>query len=382
MISEVALALVALVGTGLFARSFQNARAIHPGLDARNVLFSKVFVETFCRTPEQRAQFCLRLHDRILEIPGVRGVSYANAVPLDYGNHPHSAIEVEGYVPVRGENMEIHGSTVAPGFFDVLRIPLIEGRDFTEQDDAKAPPAAIVNQAFARRFFHGANPVGRKIGRPGNWHTIIGMIRDSKYHTLTESPLPYIYTSFRQTPGQEFWIAFFVRTSGREREAIGAVRRAAAAADPGAGGVRVIPFTEKIAGALYQQKVAATLLGVLGGISLLLAAVGLYSVMAYSVSRRTHEFGIRMALGARSHDVLGMVIRQAMLLTLVGVFVGGMMALAAARGAAGFLVDVSAADPVVFVGAALFLGAVAVLAASIPAHRATKVDPVVALRHE
>jgi predicted permease len=382
VVSEVALALVALVGTGLFARSFQNARAIHPGFDARNVLFSKIYVEKFCRTTEQRTQFSLRLHDRIMQIPGVRGVSYSTEVPLEYGSIHSAPIEVEGYVPVRGESMEIQGATVAPGFFDVLRIPLLEGRDFTEQDDLKTPPVAIVNQSFARRFFHGANPVGRKIGQPGDWHTIIGMAKDSKYHTLTEAPVPFVYTAFRQAHGAEFWIAFFVRTPGREQDAIGAVRREAAGADPGAGAIQVIPFTEKIAGTLYQQKVAAALLGVLGGISLLLAAVGLYSVMAYSVSRRTHEFGIRMALGARSGNVLGMVIRQAMLLTLVGVFAGGLIALAAARGAAGLLVNISAADPAVFVGAALFLGAVAVVAASIPAYRATKVDPVVALRHE
>jgi len=380
VISEVALALIALVGTGLFARSFQKAREIRPGLDARNVLSTKVYVATFCRTAEQRTQFCLRLHDQLESIPGVSAVSYANAVPLDFGSSPSADIEVEGYVPSRSAEMRLPDSTVAPGYFNVLRIPVLEGRDFTENDDRVTTPVMIVNQAFARRFFSGESPIGRKIRRYGSWHTVVGLVKDSKYHTLTEAPTPYLYVPFRQAHSGEFWVAFFVRTSGPARESITAVRRAAATVDPGAGGSQVVAFEEQIGASLYPQRVAATLLGVLGTISLLLAAVGLYSVMAYAVSQRTNEIGIRMALGARAGDVLGMMVRQGMILTVAGLAAGLAAALAATRLVAGVLVNVSATDPMIFAGAALFLGMVALVASYLPARRATKVDPMTALR--
>ncbi len=380
VVSEVALALVALVGTVLFARSFQNARAIHPGLDARNVLFAKYHLDTFCPDPDQRAQFCLRLRDRIGALPGVAHVSFANNVPLEIGSGQRSDIQVERYAPGRDEEMRVSSATVAPGFFDTLRIPVLEGRDFTERDDRESAPVVMVNQAFAQRYFGAGNPVGGRIRVDGAWSTVTGLVKDSKYHRLTEPATPYMYLPYRQRYGGEFWIAFFIRTEGPARGSLAAVRREATAIDPNAGVAEVVEFGEVIAGSLYAQRVAASLLSVLGAVSLLLAALGLYSVLAYTVSQREHEFGIRLALGAEPSDVVGLVLRLGMALTVAGILVGAALAIAVMKMAAGLLVGVSPGDPVAIAASALFLGAIALLASYVPARRATKVDPMVTLR--
>ena len=380
VVSEVALALVALVGTALFARSFQNARAIRPGFDASNVLFAKYHLDTFCTNSEQREQFCLRLRDRIGALPGIATVSFANVVPVEIGTGPSSGIHPEGYVPAPGEDMRVSSATVAPGFFDTLRIAVLEGRDFTERDDINSAPVAIVNQTFAQRYFGGHSPVGRRVQVDGTWSTVIGLAKDSKYHRLTEPATPYIYLPYRQWHGGEFWTAFFIRTAGPARGSFAAVRREATAINPNAGVAEVVEFQEIVAGSLYAQKVAAALLGVLGAVSLLLAALGMYSVLAYAVTQREHEFGIRLALGAAPSNVVGLVLRRGMALTAAGIVVGAVMAVAAMRMAAGLLVGVKPGDPAAIAGSALFLGAIAVVASYVPARRATKVDPMAALR--
>jgi predicted permease len=380
VVSEVALALVALVGTALFARSFQNVRAIHPGFDTSNVLFAQYHLDTFCRDTEQRAQFCYRLRDRIGALSGIAAVSFGNSVPLSLGSGQRSDVQVEGYVSGPSEQMSVPSATVAPGFFDTLRIPVLAGRDFTERDDRDSARVVIVNQTFAQRYYLGASPLGHRVQVDGAWSTVIGLVKDSKYFRLTEPPTPYIYMPYLQRHGGEFWTAFFIRTVGPARGSIGAVRREAAAIDPNAGVAGVVEFEELVGGSLYPQKVAAALLSVLGAVSLLLAALGLYSVLAYAVSQRAHEFGIRMALGAKPSDVVLMVLRRGMALTAAGIVVGVVLAIAAMRMAAGLLVGVGPGDPAAIGGSALFLGAVALLASYLPARRATKVDPVVMLR--
>jgi len=380
VVSEVALALVALVGTALSVRSFQNARAINPGLDARNVLYAKYYLETFCPDPEQRRQFCLRLRDRVSAIPGVTSVSYSQAVPLDIGTGPRWDVQPEGYVAAPGEQMEVSEATVAPHFFETLRIPLVDGRDFTERDDPGAAPVLIVNQTFAQRYFGGRNPVGRRVRVGSAWSTVVGLAKDSKYHRLTEPPTPHIYLPARQRSGGEFWMAFFIRTAGPAQAVTAAVRHEAAAIDPNAGVAEVQPYEEMIGASLFAQRVAATLLAVLGAVSLLLAALGLYSVLAYTVSQREHEFGIRMALGAAPSNVVGLVLRRGMALTLGGVAAGAALAVAVTRMMAGVLVGVRPGDPAIIAGSAVFLGAVAMAASYLPARRATKVAPMEALR--
>jgi len=381
VVSEVALALVALVGAGLFAASFRNARAIEPGFDARNVLVSRFYLSTGGYTGDQRKQFCLRLRDRLESAPGVLGVSYADTIPLGFGLGPGQTLQIEGYLPGQSENMTIPRSLVAPGFFGVMRIPLLDGREFTRQDEVNTAPVLIVNQSFARRFFKDRNPIGRKIRAWGTWRTVVGLVKDTKQYTLTEAPRPYLYAPAQQIDAPPV-AAFYVRTAGNPDQMLATLRREAAAIDPNAGAFDAMPLAEYIDAPLFPRRIAASLLGALGALSLVLAAVGLYSVMAYAVSQRTHEIGIRMALGARPRDVLGMVVRQGMVLTAAGLAAGVGVALAATSLVESMLVNVSAADPLVFAGAALFLGLVALVASFLPARRATRIDPILALRHQ
>lgn len=381
VISEVALALMALIGAGLFIKNFQLAKTIHPGFDARNVLVSRFYTSMSGYSDLERKQFCVRLRERLEQAPGVEGVSYADSIPLGFGLGAGSGLEIEGYVPAQSENMTVGRTLVAPGYFAMLRIPLLEGRDFTEQDDLNTAPVTIVNEPFARRYFAGRNPVGRKIRFWGKWFTIVGLVKASKYYTLSEPPRPYFYVPFRQAAAPED-VAFYVRSTGDPLNSVATLRREASAVDPNAGAFDAMPLVDYIGAPLFPQRFAASLLSALGAMSLLLAAVGLYSVMAYAVSQRTHEIGIRLALGAEPRDVLAMVVRQGIVLAGAGVLAGMAATLAVARLVAGMLVNVSANDPLIFTAAALFLVLVALLASYLPARRASKVDPLIALRHQ
>ncbi len=384
VVSEVALAMLALVGMGLFTRSFLHARALSPGLDSRNLLLVQYHVDTFCTTTEQREQFCSRLHHRLTSRPGIAAVGYSLVIPLAFGNSSSSELKIEGYTPRQKEDTRASSATISPGYFDALGIRLLNGRDFTEQDAPKTAQVAIVNQTFARRFFAGGDPVGGKMRANGNrpWVTIVGMVKDSKYRSVTEAPTPYFYLPFSQSHGGEFWTAFFIRTVGPVRDQIAAVRREASLVEPSAAAFPVIPFEEHVSASLFPQRVAAALLSVLGAIALLLAAVGIYGVLAFAVSQREHEFGIRMALGAQPRDVLGTVIRQGLLLALAGVGAGAILAFIAARLIGGLLVNLSASDPLIFGGVSLFLVVVTLLASYLPARQATKVDPFNSLRQQ
>jgi predicted permease len=377
VVSEVALALVALIGAALFVRSFQTTRAIHPGFDAQNVSVAQIDLSTSGYLPEQGQLFCVRLRERLKSAPGVVDVAYSDRLPLGFGLSPWQDIEVEGYAQGRGENMKIYYHAVSPGFFNLMRIPQVDGRDFTEHDDLKTAPVMIVNESFVRRFSANRNPIGRKVRFWGQWFTVAGVVKDAKYHSLTEAPQPFIYVP--QVYSNDASIAFQVRSAGNSNDALAALRREVAAIDPNVPVFDAMPLSEYMSGSLFAQKVAASLLSALGGMSLLLAAVGLYSVMAYTVGQRTHEIGIRMAVGARPRDVLRMVVRQGMVLTVTGLVAGIAVALAAARLVGGMLVDVSANDPTIFAGVAVFLASVAFCACYLPARRATRVDPIVAL---
>jgi putative ABC transport system permease protein len=382
VISEVSLALVALVCAGLLVRSFEATRKINPEFDPDHVLMSRFFINTSGYDLEQRKQFSIRLRQRLESAPGVTDVAYSDVEPLGFLSAWWEDTQVEGYVPNTGENMKIFRSVVSPGYFRLMRIPLIEGRDFTEQDDKNTMPVMIVNQTFVNRFLGGRSPIGRNVRGWGEWFTVVGLAKDSKYNNLTEGHLPFYYVPFRQIYRADMGLAFYIRTSTGPSDAIATMRREVRNLDPNIVITDAIPLAEHIGETLYAERVAASLLSTLGGLALLLAAVGLYSVMAYSVTQRTHEIGIRMALGADSTHVLKLVVRQGLSLTLIGIGAGLLVALALGRLLASFLYGTSTTDPTTFGVVSVLLACVALLASYIPARRATKVDPMVALRHE
>jgi predicted permease len=381
VVSEVALALVAIIGTGLFAKSFQMARQINPGFDPRNVLVSYLELSAAGHSGPERLRFCERLRDRLASQPGIVSVSWADVVPLYFTGNPWGDVQVESYVPDVKESMKIFRNVVGPGYLDLMRIPLVEGRDFTAHDDENAPPVMIVNQTFARHFFGDRTAIGHRVHVWGRWFTIAGIVRDSKYVTPNEGATPYFYAPSRQAfMGSS--VNLLVRTTGEPEQAMFTVRTATRSIEPSVVIFDAMPLTEYITASLFGQKTAAVMLAVLGVVALVLAATGLYGVTAYSVAQRTQEIGIRMALGARPADVLALVVRRGMCLTLVGVAIGLVAALAVTRLAASLLVHVSATDPVVFTTASLFLAAVALAANYLPARRAMRIDPNEALRCE
>ena len=382
VISEMALAVVALVGAGLFLKSLQSARAVSPGFSPDGVALAQFDFSTTGYTAQEVDNFCRRLRDRLTTLPGVTAVSYDDSPQLGFQGGNWETLEVRGYVPGRNENMKIYRDLVSPGYFDSMKIPLLEGRDFDWRDDSASPRVMIVNQEFVRRFLPNRQVLGTQVHGWGEWFTIVGVAKDSKYHSVTEGPQPYFYIPIRQIFRPEYGLTFHVRTSGSVNEAISALRRETAAIDPALTIFDAEPMTEYTAASFFGAKIAATLLGVLSAAGLVLAAMGLYGVLAYSVAQRTQEIGVRVALGAEKAHVLALVVRQGLRLTLLGMISGAAMALALTRSLSSFLYGVKPADPATFAIVALVLTVVALLACWIPARRATRVDPMVALRYE
>jgi predicted permease len=380
VVSEVALAVVALVGAGLFLKSFQTARAMDPGFKPEGVALARFDFSTAGYDAVQTDGFCRRLREQLEQQPGVTAVSYDDSPPLGFSGGNWEPLEVEGYVPGPNENMKIYRDLVSPGYFATMKIPLVEGRDFDLHDDAKSQKVMIVNQEFVRRFLANRSVMGRKVHGWGEWFTIVGVAKDSKYHRVTENPQPYFYIPIRQIFRPEYGLTFDVRTSGSVNEAIAGLRREAAAVDPGLTIFDAEPMTEYVAASLFGAKVAASLLSVLSGLGLLLAAIGLYSVMAYAVAQRTGEIGIRVTLGAQPRDIMRLVIRQGIVFAGAGLIVGSLVAAALGRVITAMLVGVGPADPVVYAAATVFTALVTLGSAAIPAWRALRVDPAVALR--
>jgi predicted permease len=377
---EVALAMVALISAGLFLRSFGNASRIEPGFNTRNVSLSQFYLSNAGYTAEEQRSFCRRLRERMEAVPGVTGVTYSDFVPLTSpGSSPQDQLVIDGYVPAPSEQMLLHRATVPPGYFDFMGIRITEGRDFSERDEAGAPAVMIVNETFAHHFFGDATPIGRTIHISNTNVTVIGEVRDSKYDTPIQEPIPYFYVPFQQVfaPGLNF--SMLIRASGDSMAVIPDLRREALALNQDAF-FHSVRLEDAVGYSLYPQKVAATLLTATATLCLLLAAVGLYSVMSYAISQRMQEIGVRMALGASHLRVLHMVTRESLLLTLPGLMLGIVAAVVALQFFRSMLVGVSPTDPLTFVGASVFLIAVALLASYIPARRALQIDPMIALR--
>jgi predicted permease len=383
IVSEVALASVALIGAALFLRSFANATSIYPGFDSRNVLATTFYLSPAGYSADQEIEFCRRLRERMSAVGEVSAVTYADQTPFNFGNHPVQKVAVEGYTPSEGEDMYIQRSLTGAGYFDVMRIPLIEGRDFTDLDKKGSERVVIVNQTFARRFWGaGRSPLGRKVWVENNWFTVVGLARDAKYNQPTEAFKPYMYLKYDQYFSRGLPTVVFARTRGNPMDLVSSLRREVLQIDPNVAAFSAMPLRESLSAEVTAQRMAAALLSALGLMALVLAAVGLYGVISYSVSRRTQELGLRMALGASPLDILHAVGRAGLTLTISGIACGMLVALLLTRLISSMLIQVSAADPLAFGGTALVLFPVAVVATLIPALRATRLNPTEALRSE
>jgi predicted permease len=378
IVAQVSISLVLLVGAGLFLRSLQQAATVDPGFDASNVAVASFDLRTQGYGETSARAFYAELVERVAALPGVSAATLAQKIPLS-GDSGRRRAGVEGYEPQPGEDMEFHNNVVGPDYFEVMR--LVSGRPFTADDRDGAPQVAVVNETFAARYWPDENPIGRRLTFFGQAADIeiVGVAGDGKYEGLTEASRPYIYRPFLQ---QYEDMVLHVRLARDADAFLPVLRGEIRALDSQLPILRLATMRAETAFATFPQRVAATLLGACAVLALLLAAVGLYGVVAYAVSQRTREIGIRIALGAQRHAVVRMALEGSLKLVAVGLAIGLMLSLVAGRAVEAFIGDVSAADPVVLVAGPLVMLACAAAASWLPARRAANVDPLKALREE
>ncbi|MBX6363369.1 MAG: ABC transporter permease [Gemmatimonadetes bacterium] len=382
VIGQVAGSLVLLVAGSLFLRTLRQATRIDAGFDPENLLLVAFDLTAERYDPARAADFYRRLEERVSALPGVRAVTLAQWVPLGL-DFARRGLVVEGYQARPGEDLEQGFNVVGDDYFRTLGTRIVRGRALDERDHAGAPLAVVVNESFARRYWPGADPLGKHIGwegPDGRMAEVVGIAQDGKYRSLGEEPRPYFYIAAAQVDARD--LTLHVRTAGDPRALVPAVRAAVRELAPGLPIAKLTTLREQVAVSLLPQRLAAVVLGVLGAGALLLAVVGLHGVVAYAVSLRTRELGIRVALGARPADIQRMVLADGMRLVAIGAAVGLALALAASRLLRGFLLGGDGADPVAFVAVPLLLAGVALVSAYIPARRAGRVDPMEALRVE
>ena len=380
VIAEIALALILLVAAGLCVRSVRNAQRMSPGFDDRGVWLSGFRLRAHGYDEERGGRYFQVLRERLAIAPGVEAAAFADWLPLGFEGGSSGAVNVAGYVPVPGESLSVGLAHVSPDYFRALRIPLLDGRDFTESDVPDAPRVIVVNEAFVRRFLSDRNPLGARVRYWGSEATIVGVVATGKYRSLSEPAKPFLYDCAWQSPTAG--LTSVVRMKGEAATAAGLVAREAAALDSAVKVWVELSLSRFTSAAFAIQRVAAQLLLALGAVALALAASGIYGVIAFTVTQRTREIGIRMALGAQRGEVRRFILWQGLKLALAGTAAGLIGAVAAGRLMASLLVGVGAVDPLIQVGMALVLTAVALLASWLPARRAARVDPIVALRSE
>ncbi|HXN51215.1 MAG TPA: ABC transporter permease [Candidatus Acidoferrum sp.] len=381
VVTEIALALVALVGAGLFIRSMQNAQRIDPGFESTNLFMFNFDLGALHYDEGRGQQFFRATIERAKASPGVESATIADAPPLIGGFartiFPEGQDETSGY---RGTLTQLND--IAPNFFDTLRIPLVGGREFTDSDRATTKPVAIANEAMAKHFWPNENAVGKRFHFFGDptLREIVGVVRNTVVNNIGEEPQPLAYLPLMQNYSPA--VTLQVRTRGRPEAVISTVRSQVQSLDSNLALTNVQTIGELLSQSLWAPRMGAALLAVFGALALILAVVGVYGVLSYSVNQQTREIGIRMAMGAQTGRVLRLVVGQGMRLAAAGLALGLLVAFAAMRVLSSLLFGVSAHDPLTFGAVSLVLALAAVLACYIPARRATKVDPIIALRYE
>src|SRR5215472_3590739 len=378
VVLQVTLSFLLLVGATLLIQSLSKIRATNPGFLTRVLDTSIPLVAAGYDAPRAKI-FQDELIQRIRALPGVEAAAYARVVPLSYGSFSSTPIAVDGYEPsVAGESTDELYNEVSPEYFATMRIPLISGREFTRADDENAPRVAIVNQTMVARYWRGQNPIGQRLQVKGIWVQVVGVVKDSKYYSLEETPRPFFYVPLRQYFVIEPDI--HIRTTQPLQSVQSGLLREVRALDPNLALYEMITLQEQVNRSTSEQLVAVTLVALFGGLALLLASIGLYGVMSYAVSQSTRELGLRMALGAGTSNVLRLVLSRGLLLTTTGITIGMALALLLTRLLGNLLYQVSPRDPLAFAAAFGVMALASVGACLLPAWRATRTDPIRALR--
>ncbi|HEX5077422.1 MAG TPA: ABC transporter permease [Gemmatimonadaceae bacterium] len=385
VVAEVALALMLLFGTGLMVRSFIALVDTGQGYVVENALTMQLTLPNArYKTDDERSRFYTSLIDRVREVPGVRAAGLINELPPSWNDNSTRFILEGEPKPQRGDPAHQERVRIVwDGYFPAMGIPVRRGRDFSRHDDKSNPSVAIVSEAFARKYWPGQDPLGKRISVLADsmsMTTVIGVVADVRHNPNTGRALmaPMVYFPAAQGPWDS--MTLIVRTTANPLAITADVQRVIASLDQSLAPGNVQTLARLLSSSLSPQRMTAAYLSVFAGIALLLAVIGIYGVMSYSVNQRTHEIGIRMALGAQRADVVGRVLRQGLVLAVLGIAVGTLGSFGMARGLATLLHEVSPTDPVTFIAVAVILAAVAVLASWLPARRAAAVDPVVALR--
>ena len=380
VVVQVSLCFILLVGAGLLLQSLQNIRSDSPGFSTNGVLVTSVNLVASGYDAQRAKNFQDELIDRVQALPGVESAALARVTPLGYGTFSSAPIVVDGYQPPPEERPSVEYNQVGPGYFATMGIPLVSGREFTRADNETAAPVAIVNETMAAHYWQAKNPIGERLQVKDKWLRIVGIAKTSKYESMRELPRPFFFVPRRQ----DFSVgaALNIRTQLRPEIMAAALSRELKAMDANLALYEVISLQEQLDRSTSPQKVAVTLTGVLAGLALVLAAIGLYGVMSYTVSQSTRELGLRMALGARTPELFRLVISRGLALTIAGIFLGAAAALGLTRLLGYLLYKVSPRDPLAFGSATLVLTIVSLIACFLPAWRATRVDPIVALRYE
>ena len=381
VITQVAFSLVSLVCAGLFLRSLQRAQTMELGFSNPSKV---LLVSTDLNLTGLNEANCLAVTDRLLErvraLPGVSMAAFSTTVPLGFGGHSFSGTTIEGYTPGRDERISIERIIVSPDYFETMGIPIVEGRGVSRQDRRDGLRVAVVNEAFARRYWPGQNPIGKRLDQGAGWATVVGVAKDSTYNDLGETPYPAVYSALPQRYASA--VTLHLRTVNEPKLLTEAVRREFAEVNASLPFLDPRTLAEHISASRFVQFIGASMFSGFGALTLLLAAVGMYGLLSWIVTQRQREYAIRMALGATRGNALRLALGQGLRLTFVGLVIGAGLAFGAGRLLRSQLLGINPNDPLTFVITVLLLAGVASLACSIPAWRATKVDPITALRHE
>ncbi len=384
VIAEVALSLVLLIGAGLMIKSFTRLFQVNPGFQSKGLLTMQFFLpKSKYSERTNQAAFFQQLTEKITTLPGVASVGAASTLPFKIDEVQEFIIG--GRPPITpGKEPSANYYAVNADYFRAMEVPLLKGRVFTERDTKEAPRVVIINESLARRFFPHEDPIGKRMdiskGGFGTWREIVGVVGDVKHYSLDSKTTVQIYEPYLQVPYPAMNLA--VRTTGDPAGIAAAIRSQVAAMDKDQPVANIKTMERIVSDSVTRQRFSALLFALFAGVALMLAAVGIYGVMSYYVTQRTREIGIRMVLGAERRDVLKLVVGKGMVLALSGVMIGLAAAFALTRLMSKLLFGISATDPATFAAISLLLASVALLACWIPARRATKVDPLVALKHE